>query len=189
MSKVSPPEHGDDEFTNLYQREYGDVLRFIQRRAMPDQAEDAAADTFLAAWRRFGELPRSPEAARAWLFGVARHVLLNQRRGSQRQEALGVRLAEHAATGSAVVDRDDEHLTLMVDLQRVWPRLTAVHQEALSLAIFEDLDAPTAARVLDISPVAYRLRLSRARRTLRLALQTHPEVTKDLVANPERTAQ
>lgn len=172
MNQMSRAPDAEGEFTAFYRREYGDLLRFVQRRAGPDVAEDAAAEAFLVAWRRLDEAPSEPEAARAWLFGIARHVLLNQHRGDRRQRALGIRLADHPNTlGPAGAD---EPSTLLLDLQRVWPRLTSAHQEALALTIFEDLDAPAAADVLGISPVAYRLRLSRARRALRLLLQTHP---------------
>lgn len=41
----------------------------------------------------------------------------------------------------------------------------------LALALWEDLPSPQAARVLGISATAYRLRLSRARRTLRGLLE------------------
>jgi RNA polymerase sigma-70 factor (ECF subfamily) len=42
-----------------------------------------------------------------------------------------------------------------------------VHQEAIALAVLDGLTAPEAALVLGISPAAFRLRLSRARRSLR----------------------
>src|SRR2546430_11216268 len=43
------------------------------------------------------------------------------------------------------------------DLGRAWRLLSEVHQEALGLAVFEDLNAPQAAAVLAISPVAFRI--------------------------------
>ncbi len=61
-----------------------------------------------------------------------------------------------------------------VDLSRAWRRLSPVHQEALALSTYEELTAGQAAAVLDISPVAFRLRLSRARRALRLHLDHLP---------------
>lgn len=49
-----------------------DVLSYLLRR-MPERADaaDVLADTFLVAWRRIGEVPEG-DAARPWLFGVAR---------------------------------------------------------------------------------------------------------------------
>lgn len=184
MTQPQPPnEHA---FVALYEREYGDVLRFVQRRAHPDHAEDVAAEAFLVAWRRLADLPRGEEAGRAWVFGIARNVLLNQRRGQQRQQALGIRLADHAAVQQQSTE-DPAQATLRTDLQRVWTRLSAVHQEALSLAIFEDLDSVAAAEVLGVSAVAYRLRLSRARRALRLHLQLHSGQADRVVGATERT--
>lgn len=89
--------------------------------------------------------------------------------GSQRRRhALGVRLADAAARPA--VDADAGDVVSLADVGRAWRRLSGRHQEALALAVVEELSAPRAAAVLGISPVAFRLRLSRARRALRLHL-------------------
>jgi RNA polymerase sigma-70 factor (ECF subfamily) len=54
-----------------------------------------------------------------------------------------------------------------VDIAAAWPRLSPVHQEAIALTVLDELTAPEAARLLGISPTAFRLRLSRARKSLR----------------------
>jgi RNA polymerase sigma-70 factor (ECF subfamily) len=144
----------------------------VQRRVHPDHAEDVTAEAFLTAWRRFDELPGTADDARGWLFGIARNLLLNERRGISRRQALGVRLAEPGLS-PAQSDGDLDALAVRLDLARAWSLLPANHQEVLALVVFEDLSAPQGAAVLGISPVAFRLRLSRARRTLRLHLE-HP---------------
>ncbi|MEU6602370.1 RNA polymerase sigma factor [Streptomyces flaveolus] len=48
-------------------------------------------ETFLAAWRRRGDLP---EDQRPWLFGTARNAMLNAHRGQQRRKAVAVRVME-----------------------------------------------------------------------------------------------
>ncbi|HEY5178833.1 MAG TPA: sigma factor-like helix-turn-helix DNA-binding protein, partial [Dermatophilaceae bacterium] len=63
-------------------------------------------------------------------------------------------------------------------------RLTAVHQEALSLAVWDELTGPQAAMVLGISPVAFRLRLTRARRALRHHVEFTPAQTSPEPAAP-----
>lgn len=159
-------------FERLYAATYADLLRFAQRRVDRSHAEDVVAEAFLVAWRRLDELPAEPSGARAWLFGVARKVLLNTERGVRRRQALGVRLADTAGPAS---DPDNADLTASrLDLARAWERISETHQEVLSLAVFEDLTSSQAAAVLDISPVAFRLRLSRARRALRAHLQHLP---------------
>lgn len=172
-------------FTAFYAAVYPDLVRFVQRRAHADHAEDVVADAFLVAWRRLGELPTSQEDARAWVFGISRNILLNNHRGEQRRRALGVRLAD--ATAAPHSDPDADLVVSRVDLANAWRLLSEVHQEALALAVFEQLPAPQAAAVLGISPVAFRLRLSRARRALRLHLDYQPRRSGTPTALPGRT--
>lgn len=172
-------------FTAFYEAVYPDLVRFVQRRAHADHAEDVVADAFLVAWRRLDELPRSHEDARAWVFGISRNVLMNNHRGEQRRRALGVRLAD--ATAGPHPDPDADLVVSRVDLANAWCLLSEVHQEALALAVFEQLCAPQAATVLGISPVAFRLRLSRARRALRLHLDHQPRLSGTPTAVPGRT--
>lgn len=61
-----------------------------------------------------------------------------------------------------------------LDLLAAWKRLDPVHAEALALAAWDGLTSAQAGRVLDISAVAFRIRLSRARRALRLHLAMPP---------------
>ncbi|MEU4191936.1 RNA polymerase sigma factor [Kribbella sp. NPDC026611] len=154
----------EERFVTLYEATYGELLRFAQRRVAGPQAEDVVAETFLVAWRRTADVPEDADDARAWLFGIARNVLLNSHRGAKRRQALAVRLA---AVSPAVRTDDAELISRQVDLAAAWENLSAVHQEALALAVLDDLTAPVAAAVLGISPVAFRPRLSRARRALR----------------------
>ena len=155
------------DFEALYTATYADLLRFVQRRTDRHLAEDAVAEAYVVVWRRWADLPRDPGDARAWVHGVARQVLLNVQRGDRRRRALGVRLAD----ARSVTDGDQDAAALRIDVARAWDRLTEVHQEALALSALDGLTAPQAGQVLGISPVAYRLRLSRARRALRAHLQ------------------
>lgn len=131
------------------------------------------AEVFLVAWRRLDDVPPELGQARAWLFGTARRTLMNAHRGSQRQEALAVRLAEHQNASRGV---DPDLLARRLDLAAAWKHLSPVDQEALALTVWDGLTGPEAAAVLRISPIAYRLRLSRARRALRRRVdgETHP---------------
>ncbi|BCW56688.1 DNA-directed RNA polymerase sigma-70 factor [Arthrobacter sp. StoSoilB20] len=157
----------------MYQSAYPDLLGFVQRRTDAANAEDVVAEAFLTVWRRFPEAPKHQDDARAWLFGITRNLMLNSRRGEQRRQALGVRLAE--ATDISHADSHADLVSSRVDLGRAWALLSEVHQETLGLAVFENLSAPQAAQVVGISPVAFRLRLTRARRALRLLLDHVPQ--------------
>jgi RNA polymerase sigma-70 factor (ECF subfamily) len=149
-------------FRALYADAYGDVLRFAQRRVDPSRAEDVTADAFLVVWRRLDDAPRRPDDLRAWLFGIARHCLLNAYRGQGRRDALAVRVAEAAPFAGLSDGLDADLLAQRLDLAAAWRRLSEIDQEALS---------PQAARVLGITAASYRLRLLRARRALRRQLE------------------
>lgn len=129
--------------------------------------------------------PDPPIFGSGGVFGVTRNILLNRQRGEHRRRALGVRLADAAAFSCA--DLDTNLVVSRVDLSKAWSLLSEVHQEALGLAVFEDLRSPQAAAVLGISPVAFRLRLSRARRALRLHLDHLPHPSGKPAGVSERT--
>lgn len=153
----------EEHFRAVFDATYADLLRFAQRRADASHAEDITADVFLVAWRRIGDMPISITDARPWLFGVARATMLNFQRGNARREALAVRLS--AALPLSVAG--DDSVTAHLDLATAWERLTRAEQETISLTVWEGLSSAQAAVVLECSAVAYRLRLSRARRSLR----------------------
>lgn len=165
VSEKSDPEH---KFRALHAHAYSDVLRFVQRRDGPNNAEDIVADAYLVAWRRVHDLPKDPDDARAWLFGIARNCLLNARRSATRRAALAIRLAHHHEPTTPAPDVD-----ALLDVTTAWPHLSDEHQEALSLSVWENLTSPQAAKVLGISAVAYRLRLRAARRALTQLVTTH----------------
>ena len=175
------PSARERRFTDLFAETYASVLRFVERRVHPSQAEDIAAEVFVVLWRRLDDVPADREDARAWLFGVARRTLMARMRGERRRQALAVRIAvdrHHTAYEGLNADLVAGRL----DLAQAWTRLSSVHQEALALAVWEGLDSPRAARVLGISPVAYRLRLSRARKALRAHAQALPQTPTDAAA-------
>ena len=156
----------EQRFGVLYDAAYVDLLRFVSRRVHASHAADVVGDVMLVAWRRLEDVPVDLSAARAWLFGVARNTLLNTRRREDRHDAVAVRLGE-VRHGPADAGDHPDLVAGRVDIAAAWPLLSALHQEAIALSVLDGLSAPEAASVLGISPTAFRLRLSRARRTLR----------------------
>lgn len=151
-------------FAGLFGDAFGDVLRFCARRVAPERAEDIAAETMTVAWRRFDDLPAGRGEQRAWLFTTARNLMLRDARDESRRRTLAVLIAP----GNAMeVPGADAEAAARVDLGRAWRLLSQRHQEALALTAWDGLTTLEAASVLGISPVAYRLRLSRARKVLR----------------------
>ena len=113
------------------------------------------------------EAPRG-EAARPWLYGVARNALANQRRSERRRGRLWGRLqAEPAPAARHGTTADDE----LASLAAAFARLKDDDRELLGLAAWEELDTGEIATVLGRPRNAARIRLHRARRRLAHELQ------------------
>ena len=153
-------------FEAVYELHHAAILGYALRRtANAEDAADVIAETFLTAWRRIDDVPEC-EGARPWLYGVARRVLANQRRGEQRRTALGQRLRFELK--AEPLRREPPP-----GLDRVaaaFGRLGEADREILALAGWEGLDAGQIAVVLGCSRNAARIRLHRARRRLATAL-------------------
>jgi RNA polymerase sigma-70 factor (ECF subfamily) len=167
MDSTTPSQREREQrFREIYDSVYVDLLRFVRRRVHATHAEDVVGEVMLVAWRRLDDVPTDLSAARAWLFGVARKILQNTRRRDTRHDAVSVRLAD-VSHAPADAGQHPDLVAHRVDIAAAWPLLSAVHQEAIALSVLDGLTAPEAAAVLGISSTAFRLRLSRARRTLR----------------------
>lgn len=122
-------------------------------------AEDLTGETFEKAfrsWRRFD--PRRG-TARAWLCRIARSAALDHFRSEERRR----RREERYARGAPEV----EELELGPRaLEAALAQLSPAEREVVALRVLLDLDGPTAARVLGISPTACSTRLSRALKRL-----------------------
>jgi RNA polymerase sigma-70 factor (ECF subfamily) len=161
------------ELTRLYAAHGRDVLAYALRRApSAEDAADVVADTFLVTWRRLTEVPPEPEA-RLWLYGVARHTLANQRRGEKRQTRLAERLRAETRTALSHPPRSEHGDAILAALAT----LAADDRELLLLIGWEELSPAQAAKVLEISAVAARGRLHRARRRLRDAIADNSRPT------------
>lgn len=82
----------EEQFRRLFQAEYRQVLAYALRRTGDlAEAQDAVAEVFTVAWRRIADAP-AEEAARPWLFAIARRTIANQQRAQPRRLALRERL-------------------------------------------------------------------------------------------------
>ncbi|VTR76130.1 RNA polymerase sigma factor [Cellulomonas hominis] len=150
----------EERFAALFDRTHQPLLAYAVRRVSdPADAADVVAETYLVAWRRLDDVPDG-DAARPWLFGVARRVLANLYRGERRRHALAERLRD-SLTELAV--EDESPATGVVAAMR---RLPGPDQEVLRLVAWEELARDEIALVLGISRTAVRVRLHRARRRL-----------------------
>ena len=158
-SSASPLDFARERFARTFEEHFRAVSAYALRRTSPAEAEDAVAETFLVAWRRFDELPEEPKP---WLLGIARRVLANQRRAARRRHALAERVA-----GGAAGDHDRAGGSAV--LQGL-AALSSTDRELLLLVAWDGLSIPEAATVLRCTRAVLKVRLHRARRRLRAEL-------------------
>ena len=146
-------------FERVYADCYDAILRYCLRRTSREDALDAAAETFLVAWRRRVDVPVGSELP--WLYGVAGRVLANQRRGRARHAAALVNL-------ESVARPDEGPETLVVqhyetaDLISALERLSVKDREVVCIAGWEELDRSELALAVGCTPNAATKRLNRA---------------------------
>jgi RNA polymerase sigma-70 factor (ECF subfamily) len=142
------------------------VLAYLARRT--DSSADAA-DVFQAVlvttWRRLLDVPADDQAALAWLLGTARRCLANDRRGRTRRLQATERLCSSIRVSAT--DPSDG----FGDVSQALKELSEADRELITLVYWDDLTVEQAAKVLDITPIAARKRLERARTRVRLHLE------------------
>jgi RNA polymerase sigma-70 factor, ECF subfamily len=158
-------------FEAAFRDHYQDVLAYALARADPDTAKDATAAAFLVAWRRRGELPEQPLA---WLLGVARKILADQRRTRDRHTSLVRKLASQPEAAENAPDPGEEVGARAVVLAALGT-LRPADQELLRLVAWEGLNNAEIAVVLGCPRPLIGVRLHRARQRLRAALEARDE--------------
>lgn len=165
-----------DAYAIFFRRHVGPVTLYGVRRCNdPEDVADLVSDTFLIALQAAGRYIPETDTALPWLFGIARRVLARQRR--RRAGALRL-LVKASNTHVLFTSSEDDAVASAIDASRQAPVLEAAlaclssgEREVLELVAYDGLTPSEAAMVLNLSPNAARLRLSRARRHLRLLLK------------------
>lgn len=158
-------EAKQEQFERLYEQHFDRVAAYLLARSDRDSAADALARTFEVAWRRLDDIPADPLP---WLLGVARRVLADGRRGQRRQDALVERLA---GTVTESVESHADTLSRRHAVLSALSGLTPVQRETLLLVAWDGLSERQAATALGCTRGAIALRLHRARKQFRAALE------------------
>jgi RNA polymerase sigma factor (sigma-70 family) len=160
----------ENRFRDLFDHHHRALMAYFARR-MPNEADafDATEDVFLVAWRRLGRVPEG-DATLPWLYGVARNVLANHRRGYARRSRLRRKIvAEPAypsqdAASEAVLSVQEEQLL------RALATLRDKDREVLLLTYWEQLPHEDIGHILGCSTEAVHVRRYRAVKRLGNAL-------------------
>jgi RNA polymerase sigma factor (sigma-70 family) len=177
---ISSSGHDPQAFRQLYDRYAEAIHAFLLRRTSDREAAlDLTAETFAQVWTsRHRFVDQKDGSAAPWLFGVARNVLSRAARErrmiSEASEALRITHGRSSATpDTAWIDGMD------ADLENALATLPEAQRIAVELRVLSDRPYDEVAEVLDCTPTAARIRVSRGLARMRTSLQpvTSPKET------------
>lgn len=144
------------------------LARFVLRLTGGDHAftEDVVQEALLRLWKKPEILERPDDAARAWLFTVARNLVIDDRRSARHHRELTTEQLPEAAA----LDDTDLALSKWM-LSDALLSLTPDHRAAIFAAYYLGQTVPEIARRLHVPEGTVKSRLHYALRALRLALQ------------------
>ena len=131
------------------------------------RAEDVVQETLLRAWRSLPTLERSEGSVRAWLFRVARNIVIDEWRAKRTRSELSVADVPEVP---ADADRTDQLLQSWVVADAL-TRLSPEHRAVLLECYYRGRSVAEAARILGIPEGTVKSRTHYALRALRLALE------------------
>jgi RNA polymerase sigma factor (sigma-70 family) len=160
-----------DGFAVFYRRHAPGLLGYLVRRlGDAELAADVCAETFAVALDGAARFRPERGPAVAWLYGIARHKLVDaQRTGVAEQTArrrLGIPHLELSDEGIERVHATGDAGAL----RAAWDELPVAHRRALTARVVEERTYEDVACELGTSPVTARQRVSRALAALRTRL-------------------
>lgn len=158
------------------------VYRFALRLSgAPDQAEDLVQETYLRAFKAWGQYTKGT-AAKSWLFTICRNVFLRKRERSGRHDQLVAENVARTGPGPSpvnpvwssvlVVDPESDFFESIVD-ERIIEAIQALPEEYRTAVILSDLEGLPYADIAELMEVpvgTVKSRLFRGRRQLQKVL-------------------
>ena len=161
-----------DCHNKAWRQHQAEIRSFLANRANASEADDLLQEVFLKALLQGKDFCRI-DNPRAWLFHVARNLLIDRLRLTKEQLPLPDDLCEQSAPGLDAVD------LLSHCLPRVLSELSAEDREAVLLCDMQGMTQKDYARRLGLSLPAAKSRVQRARLRLRAQLAEACQVTFD----------
>ena len=166
---------GDPEaFAELFRRHAQAVYRYhLLKTGNVDDAQDLTSLTFLAALEALDRY-RGQGSWRGWLFGIARHKLLDHYR--KRRPEIALDLAREVPADNPVPEEQVATRLQLAQVGRALEQLSPDQSEALCLRVFSGLSTAEAAGVMDKSEAAVKMLVYRGLGNLREQLAPPSEV-------------
>ncbi|MEO3889579.1 sigma-70 family RNA polymerase sigma factor [Nonomuraea sp. B5E05] len=158
-------------FEAFYRRHVDAVTRFLARRVDdPHTVADLVAEVFIAVLDSAHTYRADLGTEIAWLYGVARNTISAERRRVYRQHQLSDRMNGRRQLAADDVARLEERIDAERDARKAFAAMEELpegERAMLELVAIDQLTVTEAAHALGIRQGAAKVRLHRARRTLR----------------------
>ena len=145
-------------------------------------AEDVVQETLVRAWRNADRLDRESIGVRAWLYTVARNLVIDGRRSSKVRP----HEVDAAPLETMTIPDDSENSLSAMVIADALQALSPKHREALAETYLRDRTIEEAARVLGVPQGTVKSRVYYALRALRHALEKDARFREVALARSEQ---
>ncbi len=172
-----------DQNPGFFEKYYDRVRRYVLglvRNA--DEAEDLTQEAFLRAHRERESL-KDPEAMLSWLYSIATRVALDRLRQRKslaaKESAIDLAEIDPPDLGLPSLEKGFEQKQMSACVQRFLIGLPDTYRSVILLHDMHALTGPEIAEVLGVPLPTVKIRLHRARRQLKTALEDGCELSCD----------
>jgi RNA polymerase sigma factor (sigma-70 family) len=160
-----------EAFGLLYDRHVESIFMWFRARA-GEPAADLTAEVFARAWLNRGRFRDEADgSAGPWLFGIAGNLYRDWLRRKRVETSARRRLGIPELADDPDLERVEDRLSLPAVALEALAALRPADRDALELRVVEDRPYAEVASLLDCTPQAARLRVSRALRRLHTNLK------------------
>jgi RNA polymerase sigma-70 factor (ECF subfamily) len=154
----------------LYDEHAAALWRYALRLTSDaSRAEDVVQETLMRAWQHPEVVGDADRSARAWLFTVARNMIIDERRSARFRNVVGS-LDDSSTPEQSVPDEVDSALDRLL-IADAMAQMSAEHRAVVERSYYRGWTTAQIAADLDIAEGTVKSRLHYAVRALRLTLQ------------------
>ena len=158
------------------------IMRALRKIVRPGEIEDATSEVMVRLLEDFGSL-RGAENPKGWVYGVAKRVgweisrnksrrtISADRKDTEEGQSIAEKLVDNAPLVEEVLGEKERESAL----GKAMARLSAEERLVIVLAYIDELEGPEASKAMGIKPCAFRQRLNRARKSLRVEMERRVE--------------
>jgi RNA polymerase sigma-70 factor (ECF subfamily) len=155
-----------EAFGQLYSRYLTNIYRYVRTRVSTDRdAEDLTEAVFLKAFESLGKYKQRGAPFSAFLYRVARNVIIDYYRTDKPVEVL--EKAETIAARDVDAEKELIDLEQVKEIMKALGKLNERYQEVIRMRVLLDMSTEEIAAWMDMTPAAVRVLLHRALKRLR----------------------